>query len=332
MSMRVLGIELVCSAAALSSMGSLPAGLELKLLDARARASSEARQAFASEIRKERPDDLGMAVYIASEERPEDEVASTMEEVRGELDDLTARAATRVRLNSLFSESSSTESICRCVGDAMFGDLTQESDDESFYEGNTDDFYDPRNSFLDEVVSRQKGIPITMSLVFREACRGCGAEMRLLNAPGHVVLCPDNDDPADDFVVDAFNGGNVLDGARSQVNATTLTGLALAARLLRNLRLIHERPEVYDPVRLLGAAERLLLIADRDPDCVAVPLSERAVCRLEVGLCLLALRDTERRAEAFGLLNEAAKLHGGSLSQIVKDPWFDGGEAGITIV
>ena len=342
--MRAALLVLLCSsvasalkpgAAALSVLlcGSVASALKpgAAFLDAaRLRTNSAAREAFAAEVALPKPDSLRLLVAIAAEEHPEIPVIACTERVRCALDDLTARATTRARLESLVGGTEAdAAAVARAVAAAMYGDNDQSpgDDEHAFFSGNAADYYDPRNSFLDEVLARKTGIPITMSLVFAEACAGAGAKMHLLNSPGHVLVCPDA--PDETFLVDAFNGGAILDNARGQVAGTApLVGLSLAARLLRNLRLIYERSESYDPVRLLGAAERMLLVADEDVDVVAVPLEERAFCRVTVGVCILALRDESRRDESFCLISDAARNYGQQgkvLDTLLADEWFKGG-------
>ena len=83
----------------------------------------------------------------------------------------------------------------------------------AFFAGDVDDYYNPANSFIDEVIRRRRGIPITMSLVFARACEAAGhAHDALLNTPMHVLVAPD--DTSETFVVDAFGGRNVLENAQ----------------------------------------------------------------------------------------------------------------------
>ena len=100
-----------------------------------------------------------------------------------------------------------------------------------------------------------------------------------------------------------------MENARYQLSdVSPLEGLSLAARMLRNLRMIYEKGE--DPARLLGVVERTLLVAEQDVEMKAVPERERAHCRATVGVCLLALRDEDRRDECLGLLRAAKQEFG----------------------
>lgn len=76
------------------------------------------------------------------------------------------------------------------------------------FKGNQDDYYDPRNSFLSDVVDRGLGIPITLSVLAMEVGRRLGVPLAGVGMPGHFLL-RDKVDPA--VFVDPFNGGRLLD-------------------------------------------------------------------------------------------------------------------------
>lgn len=82
------------------------------------------------------------------------------------------------------------------------------------YAGNREQFDDPRNSCLNAVMDRKKGIPITMSLIYIEVARRAGIRSEGVNCPGHfLVRCLQDlhtDDAADGLIVDPFHGGAIL--------------------------------------------------------------------------------------------------------------------------
>jgi len=78
---------------------------------------------------------------------------------------------------------------------------------EEGFTGNRDDYYDPRNSYLDEVLDRRTGIPITLSILTLEVGRRRGVPLAPVNLPGHFLL-RDRVDP--DVFVDPFNSGAVI--------------------------------------------------------------------------------------------------------------------------
>ena len=71
--------------------------------------------------------------------------------------------------------------------------------------GNTTDYYDPRNSFLNEVLERKTGIPITLSVIYLEVGRRLGLPLVGVGFPGHfLVKCQS---PEGEIVLDPFHGG-----------------------------------------------------------------------------------------------------------------------------
>ncbi len=56
------------------------------------------------------------------------------------------------------------------------------------FRGNVDEYYDARNSYLNEVIDRRTGIPITLSTVFMEIARRAGLEVEGVGLPGHFVV------------------------------------------------------------------------------------------------------------------------------------------------
>jgi regulator of sirC expression with transglutaminase-like and TPR domain len=88
--------------------------------------------------------------------------------------------------------------------------------DELQFAGNEADYGDPRNSFLNEVIDRRTGIPITLSLVYMEVARRAGLPIEGINFPGHFLLrCPAGRGliAAEDLIIDPFHGGALLSRA-----------------------------------------------------------------------------------------------------------------------
>lgn len=78
------------------------------------------------------------------------------------------------------------------------------------FTGDTEDYYDPRNSYLQEVLRRRRGIPITLSVVAMEVGRRVGVQLAGVGTPAHFVTRTLGPDPR---FVDAFGGGRILDRA-----------------------------------------------------------------------------------------------------------------------
>jgi len=77
------------------------------------------------------------------------------------------------------------------------------------FEGNRKDYYDPRNSFLNEVLDRRLGLPITLSLVYIEIAAACRVTVEGIGFPGHFLVR----DVATGWILDVFNGGRRLEVA-----------------------------------------------------------------------------------------------------------------------
>lgn len=76
------------------------------------------------------------------------------------------------------------------------------------FRGNAEDYYDPRNSFLGQVLERRVGIPITLSVLFLEIARRVGVLAQGVNFPGHFLVRIATEDRW--RFVDPFDGGRVL--------------------------------------------------------------------------------------------------------------------------
>jgi regulator of sirC expression with transglutaminase-like and TPR domain len=79
---------------------------------------------------------------------------------------------------------------------------------EEGFRGNREDYYHPLNSYLNEVLERRTGIPITLGIVYLAVAQAAGLPVYGVSAPGHFVLgCKDLDER---LYIDPFTGGDVL--------------------------------------------------------------------------------------------------------------------------
>jgi regulator of sirC expression with transglutaminase-like and TPR domain len=92
--------------------------------------------------------------------------------------------------------------------DATFDALRRQLFSVEGFRGNTDDYSDPENSFLDSVLARRLGIPITLSVVMMEVGRRVGVDVRGVGMPGHFLV---KDGASDSTWCDPFHGGAMLD-------------------------------------------------------------------------------------------------------------------------
>jgi regulator of sirC expression with transglutaminase-like and TPR domain len=97
---------------------------------------------------------------------------------------------------------------------ARVGALNRFLFNELGFTGNRDQYEDPRNSCLNQVLDRRTGIPITLAIVYIEVARRAGLRAEGINFPGHFLVRAledlHTDDPGEGLIVDPFHGGAVL--------------------------------------------------------------------------------------------------------------------------
>ena len=157
------------------------------------------------------------------------------------------------------------------------------------FAGNRDDYYDPRNSYLNEVLDRRIGIPITLSLLCIEVGRRAGVPLQGIGMPGHFLV---NHPDEPNLFVDTFNGGVLLNqeecaallrqsaGENARLEARHLnpvTPREMLARLLRNLKAIYWDREDFD--RCIVAIGALMAVLPNRPE----EQRDRGVVHLKAG-------------------------------------------------
>jgi regulator of sirC expression with transglutaminase-like and TPR domain len=147
--------------------------------------------------------------------------------------------------------------------------------EEKGYQGNSTDYYDPRNSYMSDVLDRKLGIPITLSALAMSV--GCRAGLNVVGVglPGHFIAKAIEGE--DQVLFDPFHGGQILtpDGCRSLIEAVTgqmipLTPVMFQAtppgwivtRMLNNLKGIYHQKEDYP--RLLRVIDQLRILSPHD--------------------------------------------------------------------
>ena len=173
--------------------------------------------------------------------------------------------------------------------------------DEGF-QGNEKEYYDPRNSFLNEVVERKVGIPITLSLLTIEVARRLDLHLQGVGFPGHfLVKCPQQTGLPGEVFIDAFNGWELLgsDECTARFRAV-LHGRPFDKSLLdpvdsRHIltRLLHNLKRIYvergDDVRTLWVVDRLLQVTPGDLE----ERRDRGLVSARLGGTAAAARDLE---------------------------------------
>lgn len=152
--------------------------------------------------------------------------------------------------------------------------------EELGFSGNSDDYYDPRNSYLNDVIERRLGIPITLSVLYIEIGARVGLPLEGVSFPSHfLVKCTLRNGAV---ILDPYAGGASLGLGELQERlkvavkdiepdpALIASLLAPAspkdvlARVLRNLRSIHENRK--EPLKALAASNRIIALTPGGPD------------------------------------------------------------------
>ena len=183
------------------------------------------------------------------------------------------------RLRTRLAPGAAAEDRVIALNEFLFGDLG--------FSGNGGDYHDPRNSYLNEVLDRRRGIPITLSVLYMEIGRRIELPLEGVSFPGHfLVRLPLR---GGTLVLDPFEGGVpqseaelrkrlkraiprvATPGRRDGAGGVAVTDLPLdpflepasnrqiLARLLRNLKGVYREKD--DPLRLLQVLNRMLIVA-----------------------------------------------------------------------
>ena len=218
------------------------------------------------------------AVAIARDRYPSLQEAGLRSELEG-----LSRSGSHERLDG-YSVRQQVDIMARLFGD------------ELGFRGDRDSYYDPRNSYINDVLSRRVGIPISLSLVYCELARSLGVRAQGVSFPGHFLVRVSDAGGRDVRIVDPFYGGMLLDDAALGVRVAEASGgepvpldastLAPASIHSILLRMLGNLTEIH---RSRGDHSGLLLVLDRTLELD----SARPAIRRERGLAAMRLGANE---------------------------------------
>jgi len=171
---------------------------------------------------------------------------------------------------------------------------------EEGFRGNEDDYYDPRNSFLNDVLDIKTGIPITLSVLYIEIASRLGLTLLGVGFPGHFIVKYSGMEG--EILVDPFNKGRILSikdckeildriyGGRMQFHSEFLqpvTKKEILSRMLHNLKGIYLNSTNY--LKALSIVDMILLI---DPEAMD-ELRDRGLLYYNLECFTQALSDLE---------------------------------------
>ena len=187
---------------------------------------------------------------------------------------------------------------------------------EHGFRGNRENYFDPRNSFLNEVLDRRIGIPISLSVLYMEIAQKIALPLQGVGFPGHFLVKYTGIN--EEIVIDPFNQGEI----RSQKNLQTMlnrlygrkvnfdpdflaaiTNKQILRRMLNNLELIYLRQNQL--TKGLSIVERLLVL---DPGS-AEDIRDRGIIYLRLECFKQALEDLQRYLSLAPQAEDAAAIH-----------------------
>jgi len=142
------------------------------------------------------------------------------------------------------------------------------------FQGDDEDYYDPRNNFLNAVIDKKTGIPITLSIIYSEVAKYIGLDLRIVGFPGHVVVKYE-----EEMIMDPFYRGRLLtindleeilyrnfgDGVEFIPEyLNTATTDQILTRLLRNLKNTYTQSYAYD--KAMRCTDMILGIRPESPE------------------------------------------------------------------
>jgi regulator of sirC expression with transglutaminase-like and TPR domain len=224
------------------------------------------------------------ALSIAQDKYPEVD----LQQILSHVDEMAAR------LRSRFAADATPAHKLRMLNHFFFNEL--------HFHANVNDYYDADNSYMNRVLERRCGIPITLSIMYMEIGQQAGLPLKGIAFPGHFLVKMRLGEGT--VIIDVFAGGMSLSReeleqrlepylAEQNVAASEVLPLFLAsadarhilARMLHNLKGIHQADQDYP--RLLPVLQRLVLLLPELP----IERRDRGFCYAELNCPRAAMED-----------------------------------------
>ena len=224
-----------------------------------------------------------------------------------------------IRLRARLAGGAGAEERVVALNQFLFEDLG--------YRGNTSAYYDPRNSYLNEVIDRRTGIPITLSILYMELGRRAGLPLEGISFPGHFLVrlrlrggtlvldpfaggAPQSEaelrERLQRVIPEGMSGGVPLSELPLEKFLEPASNRQILSRLLRNLKGIYRDSD--KPERMLEVLNRMLIVSPE----ASGELRERAYVYQRLECFRAALKDlsdyVEREPGAADLDDVRAKL------------------------
>lgn len=234
------------------------------------------------EIEDEKIDLIRGALVIARTEYPELDI----EEYAGRIESMARKAAA-------LAPDLDPQRALAALNQAVFA--------EAKLRGNRDNYYDPRNSFLNDVLDRGLGIPITLSIIYMEVASRIGVHLAGVGMPGHFLLKHYGAD-GQERMIDCFNRGDILSAQDCQTRLDEIysgdmkmrpeflhpiSRRQILTRMLNNLKTLYLSTRNFR--KALPIADLILVIYPQSSE----DLKQRALLRYSMGMHSLAAEDLD---------------------------------------
>ena len=141
------------------------------------------------------------------------------------------------------------------------------------FSGDNEDYYNPKNNFLNEVIDKKSGIPITISILYVEVAKFIGLDLKIVGFPGHILVKYN-----EEIILDPFNDGRLLDIDDLQeileLNfgqlefhpefLDTINSEQILTRMARNLKNSYIQSYIYD--KAIRCTDMVLAIEPNSPE------------------------------------------------------------------
>jgi len=232
------------------------------------------------------------ALLMACEEYPQLEISPYVDQLDEIADAIRLRLTAGEQPAGGEPAAAKPMDTVRAINEVLF--------DEFGFRGNSEEYYDPRNSFINDVLDRRLGIPITLSIVYLEVCRRLNFPMFGVGMPGHFIV--KYADRNQEIFLDPFHNGAVLtfEDCRQWVTRhyrdsvefserllARVTHRQIISRMLNNLKRIYIDAHTFD--KGVGIVDMMLMVQPDDLE----QYCDRGLLKIQLRQYEAAARDLE---------------------------------------
>jgi regulator of sirC expression with transglutaminase-like and TPR domain len=231
-----------------------------------------------------------------------------------EIEEYAGRVETMARRAAALAPGQDPHRILAALNEVVF--------EQANLRGNRENYYDPRNSFLNDVLDRGLGIPITLSIIYMEVAKRVGFPLSGVGMPGHFLLKHHGED-GQERLIDCFNRGDILSRQDCQSRLDEIysgemklrpeflhpiSRRQILTRMLNNLKTVYLSTRNFR--KALPLADLVLVLYPRS----AEDLKQRALLRYSMGLQGLAAEDLDQYLKISPNASDAEEIRQMSLS------------------